>query len=334
MDVLLVGASAATVLTALVVELRLFAPRREASTREALVWSIAWLSFAIAVSIGLGLATSIGGEWTTVYVIERSLSLDNLFLFLLILGYFGVPPELRGRVLAVGVLAALALRGIAIVVGVAVVEAVEVVIYGFGLLLVVVAVRAFRTGTGETDPLKSPILRGLVRILPVTDGFRGGRLLVDEGGRLYATPLLLTVLAIVAADIAFAIDSIPAAFSVTRDAAIIWTANAFALLGLRALLALVDDLVRRFRYLGKTIAVVLAFVGLKILLASVIAIGDLTTLLVIALFLGVGMIASLIADALDPPTRAEEVERRPPRCPRRLEPLPAAVPGTTRNRSG
>ncbi len=324
MDLALVLLASATVLTALVVELRVFAPRREPSTREALVWSIGWLSFAVAVAIAVALGSGTGGEWTTVYVLERSLSLDNLFLFLLILSYFGVPPELRGRVIVFGVVAALALRGLAIVAGVALIETVEVVVYVFGLLLVVVGIRAFRSGTGETDPLRSPLVRGVMRILPVTDGFRGRRLFLREGGRLYATPLLLTAFAIVAADIAFAIDSIPAAFSVTRDAAVIWTANAFALLGLRALLTLVDDLVRRFRYLGRTIAVILTFVGLKILLGDVVAIGDIATLLIVAGLLGAGVVASLIADRLDPPSARDEAERRPPRCPERIGPLPAA----------
>jgi tellurite resistance protein TerC len=128
--------------------------------------------------------------------------------------------------------------------------------------------------------------------------------------------------AIVAADIAFAVDSIPAAFAVTRDPVVIWTANAVALLGLASLLALVDILVRQFRYLGKTIALILAFVGIKILAADLVHIGDLVTLAVIVSLLVGGAVASLVADRLDPPHPAEEAERRPPRCPRKLSPTP------------
>jgi tellurite resistance protein TerC len=156
--------------------------------------------------------------------------------------------------------------------------------------------------------------------VPTTDDFRGRRLLVRESGRLYGTPLLLTAVAIVLADIAFAVDSIPAAFAVTRDPVVIWTANAFALLGLGALLALVDILVRRFRYVDRTIALILAFVGLKLLADELVHIGDLASLTIIAALLSGGVLASLAADRLDPPHPVEEATRRPPRCPRRLAP--------------
>jgi tellurite resistance protein TerC len=168
------------------------------------------------------------------------------------------------------------------------------------------------------------------RVLPTTHGFRGNKPFVREGDRLMGTPLLLTLVAIVAADIAFAIDSIPAAFAVTRDPPVIWTSNAFALLGLGALLALVDILVRRFRYLDKTIAVILAFVGAKILADDMFHIGDVASLAAIVGLLGCGVFASLVADRLNPPHRDEAARRRPPRCPeqltpRRLEPEAAPV---------
>jgi len=146
--------------------------------------------------------------------------------------------------------------------------------------------------------------------------------LIREGGRLYGTPLLLVVIAIIVADLAFAVDSIPAAFAVTRDPVVIWTANAFALLGLGSLLALVDILVRRFRYLDKTIALVLAFVGIKILTADLVHISDLGSLAVIAVLIAGGVVASVAADRVDPPHPAEEATRRPPRCPQQLTPLP------------
>jgi tellurite resistance protein TerC len=161
-------------------------------------------------------------------------------------------------------------------------------------------------------------------VVPTTDEFRDRKLLIREGGRVYGTPLLIVVVAIVAADIAFAVDSIPASFAVTRDPVVIWTANAFALLGLGSLLALVDILVRRFRFIAKTIALILAFVGLKILAADVVHISDLGSLAVIATVLAGGMLASLVADRLDPPHPVEEAERRPPRCPRTLAPAPPA----------
>jgi tellurite resistance protein TerC len=164
------------------------------------------------------------------------------------------------------------------------------------------------------------MLRFVRRLVPTTADFRGRRLFVREAGRLYSTPLLLVMVAVVAADIAFAVDSIPAAFAVTRDPLVIWTANAFALLGLGSLLALVEILVRRFRYVDETIALVLAFVGIKILAVDVVRISDLASLAIVAALLAGGIVASLVADRLAPPRATEEVTRRRPRCPRELSP--------------
>jgi tellurite resistance protein TerC len=169
--------------------------------------------------------------------------------------------------------------------------------------------------------------------VPTTADFRGRRLLVRENGRLYGTPLLLTAVAMILTDIAFAVDSIPAAFAVTRDPLVIWTANAFALLGLGALLALVDILVRRFRYIDKTIALILAFVGVKILTEKLLHISDLASLIVIGGLLASGIAASLAADRLDPPRPAEQMRRRPPRCPEQLTPAASAATPSTREAS-
>jgi TerC family integral membrane protein len=317
--------AAAAVVAGLGVELRLFAPNRAPRRGEAAVWSIGWLLLACAVAAGIALTGGPAGEWTTVYLIERSLSLDNVFLFSLLLAYFLVPAELRGRVIVIGIAGALVLRGVAIAAGVALIGSVEAVVYVFGGLLVYVAYRTFRGAADEADPSTSPVLRLVRRAVPTTTDFRGRRLLIREAGRLYGTPLLLVVVAIVVADIAFAVDSIPAAFAVTRDPVLIWTANAFALLGLGSLLALVDILVRRFRYLGRTVALILGFVGIKILAADLIQISDLGSLAVIAALLSGGVAASLAADRLDPPHPTEEATRRPPRCPRELTP-PAIAP--------
>jgi tellurite resistance protein TerC len=321
--------AAGIVLAALILELRLFARGREPRRAEAIAWGAGWLLLAGAVAVGLALANGPVGAWTTVYLIERSLSLDNVFLFSLLMGYFAVPPALRGRVVAMGIAGALLLRGVAIVAGVVLIGAVEAVVYVFGALLLYVAYRTFRGGPEAADPSANPALRLLRRVIPTTDGFRGRRLLVREDGRLHGTPLLLTVVAVIAADIAFAVDSIPAALAVTRDPVIIWTANAFALVGLGALLALVDILVRRFRYLSRTIALILAYVGLRILMADLVHISDPVSLAVIVALLAGGVAASLIADRLDPPRPAEEATRRPPRCPPRLTPAtrtPSTMP--------
>jgi tellurite resistance protein TerC len=318
-------AAAAGVVAGLIVELLLFAPGREPRRGEAIAWSVGWILLASAIAAGIALAGGPAGEWTTVYLIERSLSLDNVFLFTLLLAYFAVPAELRGTVVLIGIAGALLLRGVAIVGGVALIDAVEWIIYVFGALLLYVAYRAFRGQAAETDPAANPVLRFVRRVLPTTDDFRGRRLFVREDGRRYGTPLLLASVGIVVADIAFAVDSIPAALAVTRDPGVIWTANAFALLGLGALLALVEILVRRFRYLGRTVALVLAFVGVKILADDLVHVSDLASLAVIAGLIAVGVAASLIVDRLDPPHPADEATRRPPRCPPRLTPPVAAM---------
>ena len=329
MDVAFAPVAAAAVLVGLGVELRLFAPRRAPRRGEAVVWSIGCVLLGLAVGVGIALTGGPAGPWTTVYLIERSLSLDNVFLFSLLLTYFLVPPELRGRVIVLGIAGALVLRAVAITTGLALIESVEAVVYAFGVLLLYVAYRAFRGAPEASDPSANSALRLVRRIIPTTADFRGRRLLVREEGRLFGTPLLLVVLAIVVADIAFAVDSIPAAFAVTRDPVVIWTANAFALLGLGSLLALVDILVRRFRYLGKTIACILAFVGIKILAADLVQISDFGSLVIVVALLVGGIVASLVADRLDPPHPTEEARRRPPRCPKEFTP-PAPVGGERR----
>jgi tellurite resistance protein TerC len=318
MDLVLAPATAVAVVAGLALELRLFSPSGMPRQREALAWSAGWLLLAVVAAAGIAISGGPAEEWTTVYLIERSLSLDNVFLFSLLLAYFLVPADLRGRVIVIGIAGALVLRALAIAGGLLLIESVEAIVYVFGVLLVFVAYRALRGAGEESDPSTNPALRLVRRLVPTTDNFRGRRLFVHEGGRLYGTPLLLVVVAIVAADIAFAVDSIPAAFSVTRDPVVIWTANAFALLGLGSLLALIDILVARFRYIDETIAVILAFVGIKILLADVVHIGDLASLGVIGAFLAGGVLASVVADRLDPPHPMEEATRRPPRCPRKL----------------
>jgi tellurite resistance protein TerC len=319
-DIALAPAAAAAVLAGLGIELRLFSPGREPRRREAILWSIGWLLLALAVAAAISLSRGPAGEWTTVYLIERSLSLDNVFLFSLLLAYFFVPPELRGRVIVIGIAGALLLRAIAIAAGVALIESVEAIVYLFGALLLYVAYRAFRGATERSDPSANPVLRLVRRTVPVTDDFRGRRLFVREQGRRYGTPLLLVIVAIIVADIAFAVDSIPAAFAVTHDPVVIWTANAFALLGLGSVLAIVELLVRRLRYLDEAIALILGFVGIKILAADFVHISDLGSLAVIIALVAGGVVASLIADRLDPPHPAQQETRRPPRCPRELSP--------------
>ncbi len=296
----------------LLVDLKLFARGREPAFREGVIWSIGWLVLSLAMALVVWVVTGIPQDavlYTTVYLIERSLSLDNLFVFILLFSYFGVPTEYRARLLFWGIVAALALRGLAIFGGVALIEQFHFVIYVLGVLLLVLAYRILQGVDENVDPDKNLIVRAVRRFFPVTDDFRGPGWFVTEGGRRHVTPLFLCLAAIVAADIAFAVDSIPAAFAITRDPFLIWMGNVFALLGLRALFVLVEGLIRRFRYLDETIAVVLALVAVKLLIEDFLYITPVQSLIGVGIAFTIGIVASLIGDARDPDSEQKLAER-------------------------
>src|SRR5918998_279151 len=250
-------------------DLHFFARGRDATFAESVRWSIGWLALGLSVTgIVLALNGSEDGiNYVTVYLIERSLSLDNLFVFILLFAYFGVPQEHRARLIFWGIIAALVLRGLAILGGTALIEQFHAVLYVLGVLLIALAYRIWK-GVGENvDPDRNLVVRGVRKIFPVTDGFRDGHWFSMENGRRHVTPIFLCLAAIVAADIAFEVDSIPAAFTITRDPLIIWAGNVFALLGLRALF---------------------------------VHIGPVTNLVLVAVAFTIGIAASLIGDRRDP----------------------------------
>jgi len=302
------AALAVALVVFLLVDLRFFARGREPSFREGAWWSLAWLAISLAAALIVWVLD--GGDaavlYTTVYLIERSLSLDNLFVFILLFAYFGVPYELRARLLFWGIVFALVLRGLAIGGGIALIEQFDFVLYVLGVLLLVLAVRVWRGVQENVDPDRNLMVRLVRRFFPVVGKYQGHHWLVREGGVRYATPLLLCLAAIVFADIAFAIDSIPAAFAITRDPLLIWMGNVFALLGLRALFVLVEGLMRRFRYLDETIAVVLGLVAVKLLVEDFVHISPEASLAGVALAFAVGIGLSLRADR-----RLGEVEDEP-----------------------
>jgi tellurite resistance protein TerC len=297
----------------LTVDLKLFARNREPNFREGVTWSIGWLVLALLMAPVVWLLSNAEDAvtYTTVYFIERSLSLDNLFVFILLFSYFGVPEEYRARLLFWGIVAALVLRGLAILGGVALIEQFHFVIYVLGVLLLVLAWRILQGVAENVDPDKNLIVRAVRRFFPVTGEYHGSHWFVRLADRRYVTPLFLCLAAIVAADIAFAVDSIPAAFAITRDSVLIWMGNVFALLGLRALFVLVEGLIRRFRYLDETIAVVLALVAVKLLIEDIYKIGPVASLLMVAACFIVGIVASLIGDARDPDSDAKREDRAP-----------------------
>jgi tellurite resistance protein TerC len=293
------------------IDLHFFARGREPSFREAILWSIGWLvlSLLAAVPVWLLEGSQDAVLYTTVYLIERSLSLDNLFVFLLLFAYFGVPYERRPRLLYWGIVAALALRGLFILGGSELIEQFHVVIYLLGGALIVLAVRIWRGVAENVDPDRNLMVRAVRRLYPVTGEFHGGHWFVRRDGRRYATPLFLCLAAIVFADIAFAIDSIPAAFAITRDPLLIWMGNVFALLGMRALFVLVESLIARFRYLDETIAIVLGLVGVKLLIEDLVKVGPVASLAVIATAFTIGILLSIRGDRRDPDAELHRRER-------------------------
>lgn len=293
-------------------DLHFFARGREPDFKEAAKWSIGWLVLSLAAAIPILFLESPEDAvtYTTVYLIERSLSLDNLFVFLLLFAYFGVPYEHRPRLLFWGIVVALALRGIFILAGVALIEQFHFVIYVLGAALLVLAYRIFRGVAENVDPDRNLMVRIVRRLYPVTGEFHGKHWFVTRDGRRYVTPLFICLSAIVFADIAFAIDSIPAAFAITRDGFLIWMGNVFALLGLRALFVLVEGLIARFRYLDETIAIVLGVVGVKLLIEDLVKIGPVASLAIIAVLFAGGIIASILADRRDPDSERKRDERR------------------------
>ena len=292
-------------------DLRFFARGRRPGFREGLIWSLGWLALSFLAAIVLwpiaGGADAI--LYTTVYLIERSLSLDNLFVFIVLFAYFGVPEGERARLLFWGIVAALALRGLAILGGVALINEFHFVIYPLGVALLVLAYRISRGVEENVDPDRNLMVRAVRKVFPVTAGFRGRTWFVREHHRLHATPLFLCLAAIVFADLAFAIDSIPAAFGITRDPLLIWMGNLFALLGLRALFVLVDGLITRFRYLDQTIALVLGVVAVKLLVEDLVKIGPVASLAIVAALFTGGVVASLVADRRDPQAAEKRRER-------------------------
>jgi tellurite resistance protein TerC len=287
------AALAAVAVVALFVDLRLFAPRRAATLREGVIWSIGWVVVALLASLVVWWLES-GNDavtYLTVYAIERSLSLDNLFVFLLLFGYFQIAVEDRGRLLFWGIIAALTLRGAAILGGVALLERFDFITYLLGATLIVLAIRVVvRDDDEDVDPEKGLAVRLTRRVIPA------------------ATPFALCLVAIVTADIAFAVDSIPAAFGITRDSFHIWMGNVFALIGLRSLFVLVRSLVRHFRFLNQTIGAVLAVVGIKLLLDDVVHIGPVGSLALVFGCLAIGGLASWIGDRRDPEGAAAREE--------------------------
>ena len=232
-------------------------------------------------------------EFFAGYVVEQALSVDNLFVFILIFGYFKVPPSLQHRVLFWGILGALIMRGILIAVGSALIHEFEWIIYIFGALLVITGIRMAFENEEEFDGNENPVVKFVRRFLPFTDGYRDKHFFAIENGRRFATPLLLVLVLVEATDLIFAVDSIPAIFGITRDPFLVFTSNIFAVLGLRSLFLLLATAASRFHLLKYGLAVILTFVGAKMLVDRWVHVSIVSSLAIVLVVLLVAVAASL-----------------------------------------
>ena len=267
------------------------------SLREAGAWSAGWLSLGLAFGgvVWWAYGAQAGGEYFAGYLIEKSLAVDNIFVFALIFSYFAVPREYQHRVLFLGVLGALVFRAVFIAGGAVLLEQFHWVLYLFGAFLVLTGIKMYRHRSQHIDPARNPVLRLSRRLVPSTPEYHGSRFWVRRTGRWVATPLFFVLVLVETTDIVFAVDSIPAIFAVTDDPFLVFTSNAFAILGLRALYFLLADLMHRFVHLKAGLAAILVFVGAKMLLIDVVKVPVALSLAVIAGCVTVAVVASLRA---------------------------------------
>jgi tellurite resistance protein TerC len=265
-----------------------------AAAIESAVWIAIGLSFTAVLAWWQGGGAA--GEYLSGYLIEKSLSVDNVFVWAVIFSYFSVPAAYQFRVLFWGIFGALVLRAVFIFAGVALIETFDWVLYVFGAFLVITAVRIARHSETEIHPEHNPVLKLVRRVVPSTSEYDGQKLFTRRTGVVLATPLFAVLILIETTDVVFAVDSIPAILAVSREPFIVFASNAFAILGLRALYFCLAGMADRFRYLNQGLGVILAFVGVKMLLADVVHLPIWASLVVIALVLVVTVAASLLAD--------------------------------------
>ena len=281
---------------------------REVSRKEAGVWSAVWIGLALVFNAWIYYAhgSEPALEFLAGYLIEKSLSVDNIFVFLLIFSYFSVPLAYQHRVLFWGILGALVMRGIFIALGATLLHYFHWIIYLFGAFLIFTGIKLAISEETESNPEDNPAIRLLRRMLPVTDKYEGHHFFVRHRGQLFATPLFVVLVSVESTDLVFAIDSIPAIFAVTDDPFIVYTSNVFAILGLRALYFLIAGVLDLFVYLRIGLGVVLGFVGVKMLLVDVYPIPIGLSLGVIALVLT----ATIVASLLFPPSKSERSQSK------------------------
>ena len=310
--VLLWGLFNAFIVGMLVLDLVVFHRKPKVMTlREALLWTGLWVGLAIAFGAGIFWFRGVhaGTEFATGYLIEESLSVDNLFVFLLIFRYFKVPAEFQHGVLFWGILGALLMRLVFILTGVSLLERFHWLIYIFAAILIVSGIRLWNDKDKEVEPEKNPVIRAARKIFRVAPGKHGGALFSKKDGKFAITPLFIVLLSLETTDLIFAVDSIPAVLAITRDPFIVYSSNAFAVLGLRSLFFALASVMDQFHHLHYGLSAILVFVGVKMLLSSVYPIPTPASLAVVALLLGISIAASFLWPAKSkssPPASSEE----------------------------
>lgn len=261
----------ALILLLLVIDLKVVMRKpHQIKTREAAIYSAVWITLGLLFTgvIYVGLGSQAASQYITGYLIEKSLSIDNVFLWAMLFSYFAVPAAYQHRVLFWGIFGALVMRAGFIFGGIALLESLHWVVYIFGAILLFTAYRFFTHSEAEVNPDSNPVFRWARRVIPQTDGYRGEQFFVKEHGRLLATPLFIVLVVIELSDLLFAVDSVPAILAITQHEFLVFSSNAFAILGLRALYFLLADLQSRFVYLNKGLALILAFVGVKFMISE------------------------------------------------------------------
>lgn len=268
----------------------------EIKLKEAVLWSIFWISLALLFNLGVYIwdGHEQGITFLTGYVIEKSLSVDNLFVFLLIFNYFAVPKKYQHKILFWGVLGAIIMRAIFVFAGIALIERFHIMIYIFGGFLIFTGIKLAVEGEKKIDPEKNIVLRVFRKIFPTTKEYREGNFFVKQNNKWYATPMLVVLIVVETSDLVFAVDSIPAILAISRDSFIVLTSNIFAILGLRALYFALAQVVDKFSYLQIALAIILTYVGIKMVIVDFYKIPTPVSLLVIASVFTLAIIASII----------------------------------------
>lgn len=280
------------------------------SMKEATVWSLVWISLALIFNVGIyfWFGADRALEFLTGYLVEKSLSVDNIFIIFVAFSFFAVPAIYQHRVLFWGILGALVMRAAFIFIGASLLSQFHWILYIFGGLLLLLGIKLFKTRDQDVDLSTSPFLKIVHKIIPHVDEYHGDKFTIVKDGKRFATPLLTVLILVEVTDLIFAVESIPAIFAITQDPFIVYTSNIFAILGLRSLYFLVSGIVDKFHYLKVGLAFVLVFIGTKIMIASIYKVPILISLAVIALLIGGSIILSILIPkksvTLPPPLKA------------------------------